>query len=76
MIVHLVTAAIGAEEYYTLENNEARYEGVDLAKKLDGLTARSWIGHQNVEVIDNVKSDFNKKMQRVLSSISNLVHEP
>lgn len=33
-IFHLVTAAIGAEEHYSLENNEARSEPVDLAKEV------------------------------------------
>lgn len=31
-ILHLVTAACGAEEHYSLENNEARSEPVEMAK--------------------------------------------
>jgi hypothetical protein len=38
MVCHLVSAADGAEEFYTLENNKARSEGVDLAKFLDKIT--------------------------------------
>jgi hypothetical protein len=34
-VLHLVTAADGAEKYYTLENNQARVEGVELAKVRD-----------------------------------------
>lgn len=30
-IFHLVTAALGASDHYTLENNEARSEPVELA---------------------------------------------
>jgi len=35
-VIHLVTAAIGAEQFYTTENNAARTEGVELARKIDG----------------------------------------
>ena len=31
-ILHLVTAACGAEEYYTLENNEVRHESAEAAR--------------------------------------------
>lgn len=31
-ILHLVTAACGAEEHYSLENNEVRSESVEVAK--------------------------------------------
>ena len=34
-IIHLVTTAIGAEKYYTSENNAARYETLDMAKEVD-----------------------------------------
>ena len=32
MVIHLVSAADGAEKYYTLENNKSRSEGVEEAK--------------------------------------------
>lgn len=35
VVVHLVTAADGAEKFYTLENNQARYEDVPTAIKVD-----------------------------------------
>ena len=38
MVVHMVTAADGKEEFYTLENNEARSETVEQAKELDKKT--------------------------------------
>ncbi len=40
LVIHLVTAAIGAEKYYTLENNEARYETAEQARHIDGITAQ------------------------------------
>lgn len=32
-IVHLVTAADGAEEFYETESNEARYDSIEAAQK-------------------------------------------
>jgi hypothetical protein len=34
-IIHLVTAAIGAEKYYTTENNDVRFENLQQARDLD-----------------------------------------
>lgn len=34
-VIHLVTAADGAEKFYTLENNVARYEDVPTAIRVD-----------------------------------------
>lgn len=34
-IIHLVTAAIGAEKYYTTENNAVRSENLQQARDLD-----------------------------------------
>ncbi|KAH8098569.1 glycine dehydrogenase [Aureococcus anophagefferens] len=41
-VVHLVTAAVGAEAFYTLENNKARSESRDEAVALDGKLSRAW----------------------------------
>eukprot|EP00335_Anophryoides_haemophila_P000222 CAMPEP_0204821388 /NCGR_PEP_ID=MMETSP1018-20131115/13525_1 /ASSEMBLY_ACC=CAM_ASM_000518 /TAXON_ID=46462 /ORGANISM="Anophryoides haemophila, Strain AH6" /LENGTH=93 /DNA_ID=CAMNT_0051929019 /DNA_START=253 /DNA_END=534 /DNA_ORIENTATION=+ len=35
VVIHMVTAADGAEKYYTLENNAARYEDVPTAITVD-----------------------------------------
>ncbi|XP_062517089.1 TRPL translocation defect protein 14-like isoform X2 [Corticium candelabrum] len=68
-IIHLVTAAIGAEEFYSLENNAARTEGLELARKLDAKAGRAWLGHPYYDVIDN-SSDFEEKCRRCLSAVS------
>jgi hypothetical protein len=45
VVLHLVTAADGAEKFYTLENNAARYEDVPTAKLVDGNLIKAWSGH-------------------------------
>ncbi len=72
MVLHLVTAADGAESFYTLENNEARSEGIAEAIKLDRKTMTAWQGHQNLHIIDNSVS-FDEKMNSVIRKIDNLL---
>eukprot|EP00980_Cylindrotheca_fusiformis_P022913 scaffold9915_cov110-Cylindrotheca_fusiformis.AAC.4 len=66
LVLHLVTAADGAEEYYTLENNkEARKETPAQAREIDHKirTCYERVFHSKVKVIDN-STDFKGKMKR------------
>lgn len=74
-VFHLVTAAKGAEEFYTLENNAARSEGIHEAKILDDKLIAAWTGHPHFRIIDN-STDFNDKMKRLISEISSFLGEP
>lgn len=73
MVIHLVTAANGAEEFYTLEGNSARSESKEQAKEQDNKLMKEWMGHPNFIVIDNREIGFNKKMERVLNKVNHLV---
>lgn len=73
LVIHLVTAAKGAEKYYTLENNEARTETPDIARFLDKKTHEEWMIHPNLVVIDNSVPGFQNKMNRVVNAVSSLV---
>lgn len=75
MILHLVTAADGAEEYYTLGNNSARIETIEEARELDRKTINAWAGHPNLKVITN-ECDFETKLGKVVNEINNLIGEP
>lgn len=74
-VFHLVTAAKGAREFYTTENNEARKESPELAAELDDKTIAAWTGHPHLRVIDN-STDFEKKMQRLVREIASFLGEP
>lgn len=52
-IVHMVSAANGAEAFYSTEDHACRSEGVGLARELDYKSAAAWIGHPYFDVIDN-----------------------
>jgi len=58
-VVHMVTAALGAEKFYTSENNEARYESVGEACDLDKLLVNAWVGHPNFTIVENCDKGFN-----------------
>ena len=74
-VFHLVTAAKGAVEYYTRANNEARSEQLSEAAALDDRTLDAWTGHPHFRVIDN-STDFEDKLQRLLSEIAGFLGEP
>jgi predicted ATPase len=74
-VFHLVTAAQGAEQFYTLENNAARTETPEMARIVDKKTQEAWVGHPHLYVFDN-SSDFEGKLQRLVDTISKLVGLP
>ncbi|GMT31803.1 hypothetical protein PFISCL1PPCAC_23100, partial [Pristionchus fissidentatus] len=70
-VVHLVTAADGAEKYYTQANNKTRSEGIQLAMDMDKITRTAWLGHPYVDVIDNIETpSFEDKIRRLIEVIS------
>jgi CYTH domain-containing protein len=71
-VVHFVTAADGAEAFYTTEGHAARTETASYARELDERIKNNWIGHPHVRVIDN-STDFNGKIKRVISTICQVV---
>jgi len=74
-VFHLVTAANGAKEFYTLANNTARSEGIEDAIKMDQKTLKAWMGHPHLRVIDN-STNFNDKIQRLIKEIASFLGEP
>lgn len=74
-VIHLVTAAEGAEKFYTLENNKARRENPEEARVIDQKIKNCWIGHPHLKVIDN-STDFEEKKRRVLSAICRFLEIP
>ena len=79
-VLHLVSAADGAEQYYTLATNANRYEqaneeGLQLARDLDKKVNRAWKGHPHLRVINN-HDDFDAKINRVILEISNVLGLP
>jgi CYTH domain-containing protein len=79
-VLHLVSAADGAEQYYTTATNAIRYEqmneeGLRIARELDKKVIKAWTGHPHLRVINN-NDDFNAKLNRVLKEIAHVIGVP
>ena len=74
-VFHLVSAAKGAKECYTLENNTARSESVEQAGIAVDKIIAAYTGHPHFRIIDN-STDFKTKMLRLVSEISAFLGEP
>lgn len=74
-VIHLRTAADGAEEFYTVSNNAAREESPEEARMLDKATENAWHGHIRHTFIDN-STDFEGKIMRVQQTIASLLGIP
>lgn len=81
-VLHLVTAADGAEDSYEWAGSEntdgvnmARSETPEEAIKKDHMTQDAWVGSAHLRVIDN-STDFEKKKMRVLEEVFNVLGEP
>ena len=79
-VLHLVSAADGAEQFYTTATNSTRYEqaneeGLRIARDLDKKVNKAWTGHPHLRVINN-HDNFDTKINRVLKEISNVLEIP
>lgn len=74
-VFHLVTAAKGAEEFYTTQNNSARTETADEAAAIDDRLISAWTGHPHLRVIDNSYS-FEDKIKKLIAEIASFLGEP
>merc|ERR1739844_436277 len=67
-VVHLQSAANGAEKFYTTEDHSARFEGIELARDRDRKAMDAWRDHPYVDIIDN-RSDFDSKINRLIDLV-------
>lgn len=74
-VFHLVTAAKGAEKFYTTANNQARYETAEEAVIADDKIIDAWTGHPHFRIIDN-STGFDEKIKRLLTEITSYLGEP
>lgn len=75
LVLHLRTAALGKEEFYTLDNNSARTETPQEAIEKDQKTLDGWLGHEKLKIIGN-ETSFEDKIQLVVSEIYHSLNKP
>jgi hypothetical protein len=75
-VLHLVTAAEGAQEFYTMANNAARYEDFKDAIELDKKLINAWVGHPHFSIIQNNFETFQKKIDSCLETVLKFIGLP
>ncbi|HEU5114303.1 MAG TPA: AAA family ATPase [Candidatus Paceibacterota bacterium] len=80
-VIHLVTAADGALEFYTCENNSARTETPELARERDLKTKQAWLGHQHLCIVanrnpDGTKISFKAKERKAVREVFRILGYP
>ena len=73
-VFHLTTAALGAEEFYTVSNNPARTETPEEAREVDARLLAAWREHPRHTVIPNGGS-FSDKMAHLTAHLDALLKE-
>lgn len=74
-VIHMVTAAIGAEQHYNFESNNIRTEQADQARMIDRKLMSAWMGHPSYILIDNACPmtghviGFDEKLDRVIQAV-------
>ena len=76
-VVHLVTAANGAESFFGDATNATRKEDTKAACELDERLLRAWAPHHNHHIIDNRGGrSFESKMDELVMYVASIVGLP
>ena len=74
LVIHMVTAAKGKEEYYSKATNAVRFETPEQARKQDDDTLEAWSKHPNLLIFEN-DCLFPEKLTRVKKGILEYIKE-
>lgn len=74
LIIHMVSAADGAEEFYSTDSNHERMESAEEARFIEKRTLHAWDGHPNRICIDN-STGIDEKIERVWQSLEKSLSE-
>eukprot|EP00039_Didymoeca_costata_P009229 m.121788 g.121788 ORF g.121788 m.121788 type:complete len:695 (-) comp14407_c0_seq1:217-2301(-) len=76
-VLHLVTAALGAEPFYTTDDHPTRVESIEEARVADEKIKEAWVGHPKLTLIPNIINnktlDFETKLRRVMTRVCEIV---
>lgn len=76
-VIHMTTAAHGAEDFYTTENNDDRHETPEQARLQDMKTREAWHGTPHLRIVENLPGkSFDDKITRVLQELSRILGIP
>lgn len=75
-VIHLRSAAIGAEAFFSSASNIHRKETLAEARALDERTLYAWVGHQHLAIVGNTYGDFAGKLEATWKSACRLLGIP
>lgn len=75
-VIHMMTAAEGAEQFYQTENNSARYATLEEAREIDKKLINAWVGHPQFNIIKNKKKGFKTKIDYCMKKTLSLIGMP
>ena len=76
-VLFLDSAAVGAEEFYTLANNTARNESIEEARVLNARTFDAWMGTPHFRQIRNKPGQgFHEKITECLQHLARILGVP
>ena len=72
-VVHMVTAADGAESFYETVTNEARYNTAAESVVIDKKLREAYMGHPAWFMIDNPGCNFDQKIAKTKETIYHIL---
>jgi hypothetical protein len=73
----MVTAADGADKFYSNSSNQARYENAKEAIELDKRLINAWVGHPHFSIIqNNTEKSFQDKIDKCLNTVLKFIGLP
>lgn len=75
-VIHLMTAAEGAEQFYQTENITNREQTLEEARQIDRRLINAWVGHPQFNIIKNKKKGFKTKIEYCIQRTLSLIGMP
>lgn len=75
-VIHMMTAANGAETFYQNDSSGARSETLEEAREIDKKLINAWVGHPHFNIIKNTKKGFKTKIDYCLQKTLTLIGMP
>ena len=76
-VVHLMTAAEGAEEFYVSEiKPKNQGDSLEAARQIDRKLIEAWVGHPSFSIVKNTRKGFNKKIDYCIKKVLSFIGMP
>ena len=72
-VIHMVSAADGAESFYETVTNEDRYNTAEEARVVDKRLREAYMGHHRWFMIDNPGVQFDQKVAKTKETIYHIL---